>query len=95
MAAYVIARVLEMKDPARFEEYRSGVGPVVERYGGKFLVKGGEAHALEGDWRPRMAVIEFESVARARAWYDSEEYRPLRELRQRSADVELSIVEGV
>ena len=40
-------------------------------------------------------MMEFESTERAHAWYDSEEYRPLKELRHRSADVKLIIVEGV
>jgi uncharacterized protein (DUF1330 family) len=51
--------------------------------------------ALEGGWQPTMVIIEFESAAKARAWYDSEAYRPFKELRQRSADLQLIIVEGV
>jgi uncharacterized protein (DUF1330 family) len=59
------------------------------------LVRGAEGHVLEGDWQPRLVIIEFASAAQARAWYDSPEYRPLRELRQRCADTNLVVVDGV
>ena len=95
MAGYVVAQVLGVKDQAGFDEYRSKVAATIEQYGGKFLVRGGEVQVLEGDWRGRPVVIEFESAARAREWYDSAEYRPLLELRKASAETQLIIVEGV
>ncbi len=95
MAAYMVAQVLSVTDPVGFREYGARVTATVERYGGRFLVRRGDIQALEGDWGARMVIIEFESVARAREWYESEEYRPLIELRQRTADTMLSIVEGV
>ena len=95
MAGYVVSQVLGVKDPAGLGEYRSKVEPTLQRYGGKFIVRGGEVQALEGGWQPRMVIIEFESTARAREWYDSAEYRPLRELRQRSADTQLIVMEGI
>jgi uncharacterized protein (DUF1330 family) len=94
MAGYVIAQLLGVKDPAGMDEYRSKIAATLEQYGGKFLVRGGEVQALESDWRPRLVIIEFDSVERARAWYDSTNYRPLRELRQRSAETQLIIVDG-
>ena len=95
MAGYVVSQVLGVKDPATLSEYRSKVEATIQRYGGKFIVRGGEVQALEGGWQPRMVVIEFESTAQAREWYDSAEYRPLRELRQRSADTQLIVIEGM
>ena len=95
MAGYVIAQILGVNDQAGFDEYRSKVAATIEQYGGKFLVRGGEVQILEGDWRGRPVVIEFDSAARAREWYDSAEYRPLAELRQRCADTVAIIVEGV
>ena len=56
---------------------------------------GGASQSVEGGWQPeRMIVIQFESSARAREWYDSPEYLPLRELRQRSSGCKLIIVDG-
>jgi len=95
MAGYLVAQIIKVTDPDGWSEYGAGIAATVERYGGKFLVRRGEIQPLEGEWPPRMVIIEFESVARAREWYDSEEVRPLIELRQRSAETALSIVEGV
>ncbi len=68
----------------------------VEKYGGKFLVRGGQVQTLEGDWKPRRIVVtEFPSIEQARRWYDSEEYRALRALRSRTARGSVVLVEGV
>jgi uncharacterized protein (DUF1330 family) len=95
MAAYVIAEV-EVVDPAGYDEYRKGVPATIAAYGGKFLVRGGAVDTREGGWAPkRIVVLEFESVARARAWYESPEYRPLLALRERAAKSKLIIAEGL
>jgi uncharacterized protein (DUF1330 family) len=92
MTAYVIAYV-DVTDPGRMDEYRRLVGPTVERYGGRYLVAGADAETLEGDWRlPSMAVIEFESVDRAKAWWESEEYRDVKALRQQAGPTGLIVV---
>lgn len=95
MAAYVIAAG-EVTDPVGMEEYVRRVLPTVQQYGGRYLVAGAAGQALEGDWSPpNMAVIEFESVERARAWWESEEYREAKALRQRSARHRLIVVQGL
>jgi uncharacterized protein (DUF1330 family) len=94
MAAYVIAEV-DVTDAATFEEYRKQVPPTVEKYGGRFLVRGGAIHPVEGDWRPgRLVVLQFPSVEQARRWYDSEDYRGPKALRFRSAQTRIVLVEG-
>ena len=83
MAAYVIG-TSEISDPAGMEEYRTKVGPVIARYGGRF-VAAGAPEVREGDLRPHVAVIiEFPSVEQARAWYNADDYQDLKALRQRS-----------
>ena len=95
MPAYFIVDN-EVTDPAGFEEYRQRVPATVEKYGGRFLVRGGRIHTLEGDWRPRRIVVtEFPSFEQARRWYDSEEYRPLKVVRSRCARGSVVLVEGV
>ena len=95
MAAYYIVEI-DIQDPAGFEEYRSKVPATIERYGGKYLVRGGRLETLEGEWRPkRIVVLEFPSVEQAKRWYDSEEYRPLKELRRRTARGHIVLVDGV
>ena len=86
----------EVIDPAGFEEYRKQIPRTVEKYGGKFLVRGGQVQTLEGDWKPkRIVVTEFPNIEQARRWYDSEEYRALKALRLRTARGGVVLVEGV
>ena len=95
MPAYYIADV-DVHDPEEYEAYRQGVPASLEPYGGRFVVRGGAFEVLEGDWTPtRLVVLEFPSVERARAWYESEEYAPLLALRQRVATSRAMVVEGL
>jgi uncharacterized protein (DUF1330 family) len=95
MAAYYIVEI-DIQDPKGFEDYRQKVGPTIQQYGGRYLVRGGRQETIEGTWRPkRIVVLEFPSVDQAKRWYDSPEYRPLRELRQRTAHGHIVLVEGV
>lgn len=95
MAAYIIANV-EVTDATTYERYRKDVPATIEQYGGRFLVRGGAVEALEGDFAPkRIVVLEFPSLERAKAWWDSPEYRPLRALRQSASRGDLFLVAGV
>jgi uncharacterized protein (DUF1330 family) len=95
MAAYVIAQVT-ITDPQGFEEYRKMVPGTIAHYGGKFVARGGKTEILEGDWDPaRLVIIEFENAERARQWWASEEYREAKQLRQRTAQTNLIIVDGI
>jgi uncharacterized protein (DUF1330 family) len=95
MAAYVIADV-DVTDPIKFEQYRSQVGPTIEKYGGKYIVRGGSAVKVEGSWDPqRLVIIEFESMERAREWYHCQEYSGPMKLRHQAANTNLLLVEGV
>ncbi|MER3513043.1 MAG: DUF1330 domain-containing protein, partial [Chloroflexota bacterium] len=83
MAAYVIVDI-QVTDPAGYAEYRQLAPPIVAAYGGRYLVRGGALETLEGNWTPqRLVILEFPSLAQAKAWWDAPEYRPLREMRQR------------
>jgi uncharacterized protein (DUF1330 family) len=95
MAAYIIANV-DVTDPAAYERYRKDVPATIEKYGGRFVVRGGAVEALEGSFVPkRIVIVEFPDVARAKAWWDSPEYRPLREMRQSASRGDLFVVAGV
>ena len=95
MAAYLIAEI-DVTDQARFDEYRSKVPATLERHGGRYVVRGGDAKALEGGPEPkRLVVLEFPDMATLERWHDSADYRPLRALRQQSASSRLIAVEGV
>ena len=95
MAAYVIADV-EVTDPELFAEYRGLVEPIVKAFGGRYLARGGETQVVEGDRIPnRSVIIEFPSMEQARAWHESEEYGPVKDMRVRSANSQVMIVDGV
>ena len=95
MAAYVLVDI-EVTDAEPYADYRRQVPPIVEKFGGKYLVRGGDMETLEGDWTPRrLVVLEFPSVEKAKQFYDSEEYRPLKDLRISSTDSKMVLVEGV
>lgn len=95
MAAYIIVDV-EVLDHATYQEYIKAVPPTIARYGGRFLVRGGAVETLEGTWRPgRVVVLEFESAARAKEWWASEEYLAPKRLRQSASRADLIVVEGV
>ena len=94
MAAYFIVE-LEVTDPAAFEEYRKQVSATIDKYGGRYIVRGGKSETLEGDWHPkRVVVTEFPSVEQAKRWYGSPEYKPLLALRLKSSRSKLILVEG-
>jgi len=95
MAGYVIAQI-KVNDPEPFKDYVKRNTSVVEKYGGKFLVRGGEMEVLEGDFAyPRAIVIQFPSVSAAHIWYHSPEFKELTQIRNAAADTNLMIVEGV
>jgi len=94
MAAYIVVEV-DVKDPERYADYRTMVPASLAVYGGKFLIRGGQVENLEGDWEPqRFVMIQFESVDQAKRWWDSEEYRQARNLRQATSDTRMIVVEG-
>jgi uncharacterized protein (DUF1330 family) len=94
MAAYVVVQV-DVKDPVRYENYKKMVPPSIEKFGGRFLVRGGKTHTMEGTWAPkRFVLVEFPSVEQAKAWWASPEYAEAKALRQATSDSQLIIAEG-
>jgi uncharacterized protein (DUF1330 family) len=95
MPAYLIADI-EVTDPVGYEEYKKRVPTIIAAHGGRYLARGGANEVLEGTWRPRRsAIIEFPSLASVKAFWESPEYQPLREIRERSAKSNLVAVEGL
>ena len=94
MPAYVIADVT-VTDAATMEEYRKQVPATIAKYGGRYLVRGGACETCEGSWMPsRLVVLEFPSMEQAKRWYDSEDYRLPKSLRQKAGRTNVVFVEG-
>ena len=95
MAGYIVVDI-EITDPDEYQKYTQQTAATIERYGGKFLVRGGHSEMLEGDWKPkRIVILEFPSVAQAKTWYDSPEYSAIKGIRHRSAISNMLLVHGV
>ncbi len=93
-AAYLVGDI-EVTDPDTYAKYAAGVPDTVAAYGGKYLVRGVSGEVLEGSWAPkRLVVLEFESMERAKAWYDSPEYADLKKLRQSASNGKLIFAQG-
>ncbi|MDP9931936.1 DUF1330 domain-containing protein [Variovorax paradoxus] len=94
MPAYLIAQT-EIHDHEIYDKYKAQVLPVIQKFGGRFIVRGGTLEVLEGGWQPsRLVVIEFPSMQHIRDWFASPEYAPLLALRQPAAVDSLVAVEG-
>jgi uncharacterized protein (DUF1330 family) len=95
MPAYVIARV-EVTDWDKYNEYLK-VGPgTIAQYGGRFIARNGEKATLEGpEETRRMIILEFPSLAKAKAWYNSKEYQDAKKLRAGASIGSLVAIDGV
>jgi len=95
MSAYVILDIT-VTDLDLFEEYKNLAPATIEAYGGKYLARGGQAEALEGDWSPnRIVILEFKSSEVAKQWLNSPEYREARSMRLQAATSHTIVVDGV
>ena len=95
MSAYIVVDT-KIHDDAAYEEYKKLAKPIAEKFGGVYRVRGGSLDIIETDlWSPtRIVIVEFPDVRTARAFLDSDEYAPVKSMRQRHADCTLFIVEG-
>ena len=91
--AYWIVRV-SVRDAQRYPEYLAAAKPAFEKFGAKFVVRGGACEVMEGEARERNVVVEFADRATANACYDSPEYSAAKLVRQKYADADFIIVEG-
>jgi uncharacterized protein (DUF1330 family) len=92
---YVIAEV-EVTDPATMQKYREKVPETLAPFHHSFLVRGSNIQSLEGE-APKggIVVIAFDSVEKAREWYDSPAYATIKPIRQSAAKSRIFIVEGI
>jgi uncharacterized protein (DUF1330 family) len=94
MASYVIVDI-EVTDPERYKQYIEVAPPTIARFGGKYIVRGGRAERLEGEWTPkRLVVLEFPTFEQAKAWWSSEDYAGPKALRQSASIADMVVVEG-
>ena len=95
MSAYLIATV-RVDDPETYKLYTAQTPALIARHGGRFLVRGGPVEALEGpELGERLVVIEFPSMAAAKAMHGSPEYQAAAIHRHASSQARFLLAEGV
>jgi uncharacterized protein (DUF1330 family) len=90
---YMIAHVT-VTDPDAYKEYVVKDTPILEGFGGRFIVRGGEAQVMEGETQERHVIIEFPSYQAALAAYNDPEYQKVAEIRRRNSESTIIVVEG-
>jgi len=91
--AYWIVRV-SVTNEERYPDYLAAARPAFEKFGARFLARGGRYEAMEGIARERNVVVEFKDYPTAQACYRSPEYQAAKAIRNANADADFVIVEG-
>ena len=95
MSGFAIFNI-DIKKPEEYKEYVEKVKPIAEKFGGDYIIRGGETKIVEGNWSyPRTVVIKFPSFQRALDWYNSEEYEPIKQIRLDNSVSNGIIIKGV
>ena len=81
-------------DSETYGEYIKLAGPAIQKYGGKFLARGGEQVKYEGSSYDRTVVVEFDSYNLALSAYSSSEYKKALEILDGGAQRMYAVVEG-
>jgi uncharacterized protein (DUF1330 family) len=93
---YALVRIEQITDPEHFQLYRSRVGPVVERFGGKYLAVDTDVQVREGNWNAAVTVlVSFPSMEQAKRFYDSSEYQEILPLRLNATNGCLLFIRGL
>jgi uncharacterized protein (DUF1330 family) len=93
---YVISEADAIVDIPTVQKYGQGVAETLASFNLHFIVRGGRPQSLDGGEAPKgVVVIAFDSVEKAREWYDSPAYQAIKPLRQSSTKGRMFIVEGV
>jgi uncharacterized protein (DUF1330 family) len=95
MAAYIVGKI-DVTNWDRYREYTKVTPGVIKKYDGKFMVRGGDMVTLEGpEASQRIILLEFPTLEKAKAFYNSPEYREARKLREGAANAQLIAIQGV
>ena len=91
---YIIGHIT-VNDPEAYKEYVIKDTPILESYGARFIVRGGQSETMEGEAQDRHVVIEFDDYETAKRAYHDPEYQVVAEIRRRTASSTIILVEGV
>jgi len=87
---------INITNPEEYKVYVSKIEDLIKKFGGEYIVRGGETEVLEGEWKyPRTVVIKFPTYEKALEWYNSEEYKPIKPIRLANSVANGIIIKGV
>ena len=93
MSVYAILDV-EVHDEEKYAEYKRQVPPIIEKYGGRYVVRGAPIMAI-GEWKPsRIVILEFPDRDKLQAFVSSPEYQPVLKIRNEATTSNTIVVEG-
>ncbi|MBF5042268.1 DUF1330 domain-containing protein [Aggregicoccus sp. 17bor-14] len=95
MTAFALAHLRSAQPHPEVFEYMERIQATLDPFGGRFRIHGAAPEVKEGTWQGTPVLIEFPTMAAARAWYDSPAYRHILPLRTRHLEGELLLIEGV
>ena len=94
MSGYFVLQI-EWKNSDSRKTYVERLGDMIQKHGGDYIVASNEYRVVEGNWRPGLLiVIKFPTMKALSEWYDSDEYRSIREFRLDNARCDAVVVEG-
>ncbi|MGE5308638.1 MAG: DUF1330 domain-containing protein [Deltaproteobacteria bacterium] len=96
MAVYMIVEAKEVHDKQKYGEYIKQVPRTIEKFGGRYLARGGQTTVVSGDWNPaRLIIVEFESKDKFDAWWNSPDYKAVAPLREQATVTNAVVIEGI
>ena len=95
MSAYAILQI-NITNQENYKEYLNQVTTIVKKHQGEYIVRGGKSEVVHGEWNyQRTVVVRFPSYDIAFKWYNSEEYAPIKKIREDNSKGNCIIIEGV
>ena len=91
--AYIVAEV-DVTDAAMYQTYADRNTPIVQSAGGRFLSRGENLIALDGQAPKRLAIFQFDNMEKAKAYRDSAAYKEIIPMRDKSSKYRSFIVDG-
>lgn len=93
--AYILVQV-DVSNPQQYGEYTKISPGIIEKFGGRFIARGGRTETLEGPpARGRVVIVEFPTFERAQQFYHSPEYEAAKKVRAGAAAAQFVLVEGL
>jgi len=95
MSGYFIIQI-NVKNKENYKEYISKVTPIVEKFGGEYIIRGGKSINAEGKWPyERTVVLKFPTYEMVKKWHESDEYKPIKKIREDNSECNAIIIEGL